>query len=84
MVIAAVAPRLVGDCSGALRGVVVGVDPLEREGAVEAFDVAVGLRTVGQGTAVDDVAEGGVEQRRAAAGPVVAEHPLTVIPSDSY
>jgi hypothetical protein len=51
----------------------VGVGPLEGEGAVETLDLAVGLRPVGAGVFVDDVAQRLIEQRRPVAGPIVAE-----------
>ena len=57
-------PFLIGGRSGGLGGVVVGVGPFEREGAVETFDLAVGLGPSGAGELVNDVAEGSVENHR--------------------
>ena len=52
-----------------------GVGPLRGEGAVEAFDLPVGLGPVGAGEFVLDLAEGVVEEPGPVAGPVVGHHP---------
>jgi hypothetical protein len=51
----------------------VGVRPLEREGAVEPFDLAVGLRAVGARVFVRNCAQSRVEKFRSVTGPVVAQ-----------
>ena len=71
MVIVVVDPFSIGGRSGGLRGVVVGIGPFEREGAVETFDLAVGLGPVGAGELVNDVAEGSGEGHRPVAGSVI-------------
>ena len=49
----------------------MGIGPFEREGAVETFDLAVGLGPVGAGELVNDVAEGSGEGHRPVAGSVI-------------
>ena len=76
MVIKAIDPGQVGGGSGSLGGAVVGVSPLECEGAVEAFDLPVRLGSVGARVLVRYVAQGGVEQLRAVTGSVVGKDSL--------
>ena len=55
MVIVVVEPVGVGRCAGCVGEVGLGVGPLGCQGAVEALDLAVGLRPVGPGPSVLDV-----------------------------
>src|SRR5690606_6275092 len=57
-----------------LAGVGGGVGPLGCEGAVEAFDFAVGLGPVGPGAAVLEAVQGCGEVLGPVAGPVVGHH----------
>ena len=58
----------------AVAGVEVGVGPLVGQGAVEAFDLTVGLGSVGAGSAMLDLTECVSERVRSVAGTVVGQH----------
>src|SRR5690625_2979595 len=64
-----------GDTLG-LAEVGAGVGPFLEHGAIEALDLAVGLRAVGPGAFVGDrLSERGGEDPGAVAGPVVGQYP---------
>src|SRR5699024_1436485 len=75
VVIILVEPIGVGSCSVFVAAVRLGVGPFLGQGAVEAFDFAVGLRVVGPGVAMlDRFAEGVVEESGPVARSVVSHH----------
>ena len=55
VVIVVMQPSLIGRAAGLVVEVGVGVCPLRGEGAVEPFDLAVGLRLVGLGPLMGDL-----------------------------
>jgi len=63
VVIVAVYPSLIGISSRLVGVVVADVGPFRGEGAMEAFDFPVRLRSVRSGVSMDHVSQSGVEQR---------------------
>jgi hypothetical protein len=76
VVIVAVEPAREGGGAGCLAAVDANVGPLLEQGAVTAFDLAVGLRPVGAGATLPDGGgeAGATEGGAAVGGAVVGEH----------
>ena len=75
VVVVAVDPGVIGRRPRSVRTVVVGVGPLERESAVEPFDLPIRLGPVRASVFVGDIPEGVVEDPGPVAFTVVARDP---------